>query len=246
MHSSLYKAMKAKAPNPDKITIAAWIFTHTHGDHIGAFKGIVSNFSTYSSKIIIESFVYNLAGSEQALVPNQNLTADDGIRQNIKNTFSSAKRYKVHPGNELNFANMKIQVLATHESYIQEKYPVFQNACCLVLRIEIGGQVIMIEGDTSVQNNVILSDNYGDYLKCDILQATHHGDFGGNVETNLQFAPEIILFFTYNSESTILGKVWNKPLIDNRNPNFKEYLFLKNETVYIPLPYTAGSSYILK
>ena len=249
---TLLEAMREVAPDPDNITIACWIFTHTHGDHIGAFVGVSKNWkSVYSGKLKIESFLYNLAGKEQALVPNQMLTADDTVRKYINNTFPDAKRYKAHPGNKISFANMDIEILATHESYIMDYYPVFKNACCLVLKITVNDQVIMIEGDTGELNNKVLADTYGSYLKCDILQATHHGNFGGLVEANKLFAPEVVLYFCnstgVNGFSSLESKDYNQALINkDQNPYFKEYIVQDCKLIYLSLPYTAGTSQVLK
>ncbi len=38
--SILYEALKEQAPDPNNIRIACWIFTHSHQDHVGAFRGI--------------------------------------------------------------------------------------------------------------------------------------------------------------------------------------------------------------
>ena len=45
---TLFEAMQEVAQDPNNITIACWIFTHSHGDHIGAFHGVYKNWkSTY-------------------------------------------------------------------------------------------------------------------------------------------------------------------------------------------------------
>ncbi len=193
--------------------------------------------------------MYNFPGDEQELVPTQALhNVGSSVRGHIKNTFPDAKRYKAHPGNELTIANMRIEVLGSFESYILGDYPEYNNACNLFLKITVDDEVICIEGDTGTMPNQKLAELYGTYLKCDILQANHHGDFGGVVETNLLFKPETVLFVnTQTRINALIDKDYNQALVDkNKNPYFKEYICHNNATVFLPLPYTPGSYEILK
>lgn len=245
----LYDALRNQAPDPNNITIACWIFTHGHGDHFGAFSGISKEYSQkYAATLKVESFMYNFPGDEQAKVPTQNLYSGNTVVRNfIENVFSNAKRYKVRPGNELTLANMRIEVLGAHESFIFDYYPEYYNACNLFLKITINNQVICIEGDNDATNNITLAETYGTYLKCDILQADHHGDFGGVVSVNLLFSPQTVLFLNTQARmNALLQKDYNQALVDvNQNPNFKEYICHNSATIYLPLPYTPGSSVIL-
>lgn len=245
----LYNALRNQAPDPENITIACWIFTHGHGDHFGAFSGISKQYGElYAKTLTVESFLYNFPGDEQAKVPTQNLYSGNTVVRNfIEKPFSDAKRYKVRPGNELTLANMRIEVLGSHESFHFNYYPEYYNACNLFLKITINGQVICIEGDNDATNNLTLAETYGTYLKCDILQADHHGDFGGVVSVNLLFAPSTVLFLnTQERMNTLLSKDYNQALVDvNQNPNFKEYVCHNSATTYFPLPYTPGSYVIL-
>ena len=243
LHEELFESMQKVAPDPEHITIAAWMFTHTHGDHIGAFKGIVANWSNYKNKLVVESFVYNFPGYENAR--SETTCADDGIRKNIEDIFPNAKRYKVHPGNVLYFANMKVEIIQTPESYILK--PSMQGSFIsnTMFRISIGDEIIFIEADAGEPLNKLVADTFGSFLECTILQASHHGGTGGYVTTNKLFKPEVVLFFNY--DKSVETYTINRFLIDvNKNPNYKEHLYLENDTVWLPLPYIPGSSYILK
>ena len=115
------------------------------------------------------------------------------------------------------------------------------------MKITVDGEVICIEGDADATTNVTLAETYGTYLKCDILQADHHGDFGGVVETNLLFSPETVLFVnTKETMNGLINKDYNQALVDVRkNPNFKEYICHNSANTYLPLPYSPGSYVVL-
>lgn len=245
----LYDALKAQAPDPNNIKIACWIFTHSHEDHVGAFRGIAKNYNKlYADTLTIESLMYNFPGAEQEKSPQALYNVGASVRGHIAKTFPNITRYKAHPGNELQIANMRIEVLGSHESYIFDKYPEHYNRCNLMLKITVDGTVICIEGDTGEDDNNTLAQTYGTYLRCNILQAAHHGGGGGTVQANLLFAPETVLYVTTESRLVDgrLGETYNQALINvNKNPNFKEYVCHNTANTYFSLPYTPGSYKIL-
>jgi len=246
MDQRLYDQLKNQAEDASNIVIACWILTHSHQDHIAAFQGFAHNFKdVYSSTVTVESVMFNFAGEEQASVTTQQLSASDNeIRSRVKSAFSDSKLFKPHPGNEISFANMKIEVLGTHESYIFKSYPEDYNACCLFLKLTVNDQVICITADTDATNNKVIEQNYGDYLKCDILQVDHHGGFGGVSSTNRLFAPETLIFFTNNTNYTkYQASSYNQVLL--KNPNFKQSIVVDRRIIYMPLPYTSGTSSVI-
>lgn len=246
MDQRLYDQLKSQAEDPANIVIACWILTHSHQDHIAAFQGFAHNFKdVYSSTVTIESIMFNFAGEDQASVTTQQLNVSDNeIRSKVKSAFADSKLFKPHPGNEISFANMRIEVLGTHESYIFKSYPEDYNACCLFLKITVGDQVICIPADSDATNNKVIEQNYGDYLKCDILQVDHHGGFGGVSSTNRLFAPETLIFFTNETNyAKYQASSYNQVLL--KNPNFKQSIVVDRKIIYMPLPYTANTSTVI-
>ena len=220
MDQRLYEQLKKQAEDASNIVIACWIITHSHQDHIAALQGFAHNFKdVYSSTVTIESFMFNFAGDDQASVSTQQLSGSDNeIRSSVSSAFADSKLFKPHPGNEISFANMRIEVLGTHESYIFKNYPEDYNACCLFLKITVNDQVICIPADTDATNNKIIEQIYGEYLKCDILQVNHHGGFGGVSSTNKLFAPEVLIFFTNNTNyPKYEASSYNQTLLTNKN-----------------------------
>ena len=41
----LYRILRKQAPDPDNIVIAAWIFSHSHGDHSGMFPYFTASYA---------------------------------------------------------------------------------------------------------------------------------------------------------------------------------------------------------
>lgn len=245
----LVRELRRQAPDPDRVVIACWIFTHGHADHTYGFYGLCEGWERYRWWITVESFLCNLPGEEQAFVPWQMVIEGARMREYIHGLFPSARRYKAHPGWILDFANLRAEVLATHESYVYAEYPNYQNACNTLLRLEIEGQVVMIPGDTSNYDHDKLVELYGDYLSCDILQAPHHGGRGsGTVESARAYAPRVVLFCNTSlgheySAGFMMKLDYNQALVDRaQNPRFEEYVVAENHVTYFPLPYRAGNA----
>ena len=240
----LYNELRAQAPDPNNIVIAAWFITHSHVDHTAAFLQIANDYGTkYAKTLKIEKIIYNFSSAEQASSHTQKLAdSDNTLRSLTKRSFSSSLYYKPHPGNEFNFANMKVEVLGTHDSYYPP-YPNLYNACCLFLKVTIENQVIIVTADTDPANLLSLQDTYGSYLKCDILQAVHHGGRGGGVSLNKIMNPSVVLFFnTQELLEPYLKQDYNKTLLSN--PAYKEMFVSGHKITILPLPYTPGTAII--
>lgn len=248
--AKLFSAMQNVAEDPDNIVIACWLFTHTHGDHIGAIQELAPNYKTYEDKLTVESFMHNFSDNEQALVPAQEVGSNDELRGYFKK-FPDAKIYKAHPGNVAYFGDMKIEVLSTFENYIYTAFPNNWNAVNSMYKITLGGQVILIPGDTSNYDQETLVDIYSDALKCDILQAVHHGFRGGTVAMYRLCRPKVVLFCCCNEGEYGIGNFinndYNQALVDPaQNSEFEEYFVAGTDVTYLPLPYRAGTSIVLE
>ena len=243
MWENTYRIMKDMAPDPEHIVMESWIFTHSHDDHIAAFTQFTQAYEGIKENVTLKSVIANFACPDQA--GKQGLDWSDAlIRKAMKKTFPDVPFYKPHPGNEFIFPGLRAEILGTHESFTgtENGFPYYYNACNLLIKATVAdGQVIMFEGDNDARNNVILGKTYGDYLKCDILQADHHGNFGGVVEVNQLFSPAVILFCNYYSEIPGYFEAdYNQTLL--QGPNFKEYIVTDYQAHTMLLPYVPGTS----
>ena len=242
MWENTYRIMQELAPDPRHITIEAWIFTHSHDDHIAAFTQFTEAYETLRGQVTLKSVIANFACPEQA--GKQGLDwSDELIRKAMREVFPEVPFYKPHPGNEFAFPGLRAEILGTHESFTgtTDGFPYYYNACNLLIKATVCDQVIMFEGDNDARNNVILGKTYGDYLKCDVLQADHHGNFGGVVEVNELFSPSVILFCNYYSEIPKYFEAdYNQTLLNG--PSFKEYIVTDGKAHTMPLPYVPGTS----
>ena len=209
-HSSapyLMEALKKYAPDPENITIAAWLITHMHEDHFGAFIDLALNadFAQDKARITIENLVYSascekntrLASSSQlpwTRIFRRSLT-DEGWGAQIKN------KVKAHPGQQLFLRDLEFTVytsedllhFGTFNPYEDGKYI---NNTSIVTKVNFMGKEMLFLGDSSAANNPnVLAPIYNTELKADVLQVAHHGYADTAAGSILKFVKPQIVFW---------------------------------------------------
>ena len=182
----LYKVLEKQSEDRD-IVIAAWIFTHDHGDHTGFFKKFCQS---YASKVTVERFIYNFPSLSEL---GENATGLVG--SNIIKYFKSSEIVKAHPGQEFYLRNAKIDMLFTNDVWDHNSQALkTQNEASLVFTVELEGKKLMILGDHYEDRGTLQKLYNEKTLKSDIMQVSHHGI--SNCGTNLypMIAPEWVLW----------------------------------------------------
>lgn len=162
----------------EKVKICAWYITHTHSDHMGGMCLFVKK---YHENLDIERIFFNL--------PSVNLD-DELMRNSLKNYsklvgyissyMNDAKFLKIHTGQSFNLAEVKVNVIYTHEDIVDAKNAKTKiaddfNNSSSVIQLEFDGKSFMVLGDINKPAmNIILANNSRDTLKSDIVQLAHH------------------------------------------------------------------------
>ena len=195
----MYDLLKKQAPAGEKIVIAAWLFSHCHGDHIG----LVSDFmKKYHDEIEIEAFVYNFPKDEEILASDSKYMLDDSnIRWNaFRKTrvmyFPDVPVIKPHTGNKLHIRNATFEIYGTLEDLYPETIATKggMNASSVLYKMEIGGQTTMWLGDSAEITGDVAIEQFGDLLKSDLMQIAHHGYNGGTVRFYERIDPTYCLY----------------------------------------------------
>ena len=243
---AIYQTLRDQAPDPAKIEVAAWIITHSHGDHNGGFMLFCEK---YKNVVNISMLMTNLPSEAAA----ENDSGASG-KAAVSNTFSAYQTaypkgqvVKLHNGYNRTIGGAEIEVLYTHEDYITSARTLADtrlwNNTSLIFRINIAGQALMFLGDAQVDSNTITSNMYGDYLKSDIVQVAHHGGEGGTAQIYTLINAATALFTTSDELMPIY-------LADNHNAhlvgktNLKEWINAADRITYFDLPYTVGTAKI--
>lgn len=161
-------------PEDEKVEIATWYFTHAHGDHVlmaGDFLG------EYYDQVNLHSVIFNFPSYHVITESYDNGTFT--LKANLEKYFPDVLYHKLHTGEILNFAGVTMEVVYTHEdavSALGETKVVQFNCSSTVARFTIDGATAMLLGDMGkVAESEIVAMHSKEYLKSDLVQASHHG-----------------------------------------------------------------------
>lgn len=189
----IYEFLRDNNKREGKPVIAAWVFTHSHGDHYGAF---ISFTAKHAGDVVIENFVQN-TGTSECYTDSHDITLES-LGAYAKTYYDNAAVLQPHVGQRLYFCDVEIEVLYTHEMFHfnEERSLSGENVASMETRIWIDGVSILISGDAARSTNQDMVKLLGNYLKSDFLQVSHHGN-GGFDEKLLRAAdPTYILWTT--------------------------------------------------
>lgn len=186
----LFKCLKEGSPYETPV-IACWIMTHPHSDH---FEGYLAFMAKYADEVEIESYLLNFPEHDDfehyaKLAQSDNrFETDSSSYANIPPMYEYMKKsggiiYMGHTGQIYRFTDAVIEILACMDDTIHATDSI--NSSSLVMRMELGGQVILFMTDASF-SAAKLNDKYGSYLKADILQVPHHGFSNGTTEESIR------------------------------------------------------------
>lgn len=241
----IYNTLVELNGGPDNIVIAAWIFSHTHGDHIGAFRAFSAY---YSNKVTVEQFIYNNPTLAQYGESGSTHYGNYEKLVGCMSKFRGAERVIAHPGQVFHLRNATITTLFTYEMRIPATMDVF-NSSSIVMRVEIEGQSFTLLGDLYRPENDLLARYYGKTLKCDFLQVAHHGAPGGTYNTNKLLDPVIVMWPLGEYDYFGVGKYnrskedYNKYFFDSTT--VRQIIVAGRKIVTLPLPYEFPDKLVL-
>jgi len=195
----LYDRIKADSPFDTPI-IAAWIMTHPHSDHFHCFVPFMDK---YADKVKIEKFIFNFPEADDLAHYPKLAELDDRMDYDTSETTyiplmlerienTGAAVYTPHTGQVYKIGDAVCEILASMDNTIHLSDNI--NAASIVIRMELGGQVILWATDASFSKAKI-PERWGSYLKADILQIPHHGFQCGKAEAEVEgydlISPEV-------------------------------------------------------
>jgi len=235
-----------------KPTVAMWIMTHPHCDHYHAFFPF---YEKYGKDVIIERFMFNFPDADD-ISHYPKLAEVSGIydlpeTEMIPKFLQLVKRmgvpvYTAHTGQKYKIGGAELEIIAS----LDDTYGVTENinSTSLVIRMRLGGQVILWGADASVEYAKLVT-RYQKLLKADILQVMHHGFGGGSAEVEAKgyelIDPDVCLlpvadYHAYTNFCAFKGGARHlMTAVD-----IKE-MITGDKTVTLTLPYTPDSSAIL-
>ena len=181
----LYETMK-KQSGSEQITVAAWVFSHMHSDHVEFFPKFAS---TYADKVTIERFIYNVPGKGQI---NGHSDSFSKIRPILNQYYSDTPKIKAVAGQKFYIRSVEIEILYSFD--ISRNVLKNYNNSSLVFTLKAEGKQVMFMGDYSETTPVLNKIYTVQTLKSDVMQVAHHGISDGNNALNRAIAPDYALW----------------------------------------------------
>ena len=169
--------------------VRAWLFTHPHDDHIGAFTYIMENYDDISVGEIYESFP-----------PDEWVSSvENGSMIEYIKRYRSAVDTKNIPVKHftalesINIGGLKIIPLNTPDNY--NNYTTI-NDSSVALKIYFPKREVLFLGDLAKDGEKDFSKEAKSLLPTDIVQMAHHGQYGVSEDFYKLIMPKITLWPT--------------------------------------------------
>ncbi|HIX14226.1 MAG TPA: MBL fold metallo-hydrolase [Candidatus Hungatella pullicola] len=169
--------------------VSGWFITHPHSDHAGALVEILNN---PDSGITIDGIYYSLA--EQSWYDSHGAGREEFVntfRQALDKVPAENLHGDIQKGQEIQLGEIKIMVL--NNPYLLEETSV--NNSSVVYKIYMNGVSTMVLGDLGPEGGQKLLGEYTqDVLQSDIVQMSHHGQYGVNKDVYAAINAQVALW----------------------------------------------------
>ncbi|MBR4454841.1 MAG: MBL fold metallo-hydrolase [Solobacterium sp.] len=157
-------------------TVDAWLLTHFHEDHIGAFNAIYENPGAIKIKDIYASSFDR--DPERYLSLCKSWDTPETFRKFCRIT-SNALIHHPSRGDSITIDGLQFQFFNTYDivmDQLAEGYDL-PNNCCLTFRITGSEDTILFMGDiTSAAVTDHMVDQFAENIKAEYVNACHHGN----------------------------------------------------------------------
>lgn len=168
--------------------VSAWFITHPHSDHVGALVQILNN---PGRKITIDNVYYSLADQswyDKVESSRSNLVND--LRSALA-TLPAEKLHVVRKGEEIKVGQIRAKVL--NDPYLLDATSV--NNSSIAYKFFLNNVSILVLGDMGPDaGKILLEQTTKEDLKSDIVQMSHHGQYGVNRDVYAAINPKIALW----------------------------------------------------
>ncbi len=152
--------------------VDAWILTHPHADHIGAFCEIYQNLRNIS---IDKVYTVKMASPKLCLAnaPWDSVDAYEKFR-----SMKIRQLKYVHRGDRLKIKGLNIEILSAYEKKIDVISSDLLNDGSMMFKVYGKNESMLFCADVGKRPSHYLKKKYGKKLKSDYLQMGHHGNGG--------------------------------------------------------------------
>lgn len=189
----IFELLRKETPSDLPVIVSGWFLSHGHIDHIGKFLDVLK----YNEDIEIRGLYYNFVPVDHPsscfwMQSDKNHTL--GFLDEVNNKHN-IPIYKLHSGQYFYIDKLRIDVLCTHEDVFPKGLENYNDSSTMLM-VTVGENKICFPGDAGGEESKICENRFPDFLKCDIMQVSHHGHFGTSVEFYKMAKADVALFAT--------------------------------------------------
>ncbi len=165
----LYKELLRQTAGKTPV-IRSWIFSHSHMDHYSFFDEFSSQFG---KNVELERVMYGIPNSADA----SDKWLHTSISQKLKRfaTIDKMEITAVHTGMSFKYGKLQLEILLAPENVYVNGNPTNFNESSIVVRFKSDKGSFISLADIPILGSKYMIDIYGDALKSDICQVSHHG-----------------------------------------------------------------------
>lgn len=169
--------------------VAGWFITHPHSDHAGALIEILNN---PDSQITIDNVYYRFADQEWYDVYGSG-RGDFvvSLREALEKLPPERLHGDITKGQEIQLGDIRAVVM--NDPYLLDVTSV--NNSSVAFKFFLNNVSILVLGDLGPEGgSLLMNDHTPDELKSDIVQMSHHGQYGVNRDVYAAISPQIALW----------------------------------------------------
>ena len=168
--------------------VDAWILTHPHQDHIGAFNSLYKDLDGIEIENI---YTVDMASPEECI----QVASWDSV--NAYNDFLALNISDItylYAGDKLEICGLDFEIISAYDENVKKLSKDFLNDGSMIFKVTNNMESMLFCADVGISMSDFLVEKWGDSLKTDYLQMAHHG-FGGLSDTFYQKVSPNIAFF---------------------------------------------------
>lgn len=171
--------------------VDAWILTHPHPDHIGAFNEVCQ-----MPDIDIKQ-IYATPVDYEFYKANAHPWDEFDVYENFLEQMTNNKKLAyVSEGDEYDLDGIRMKVLYAYSDDLIEKYE-SKDPCNdggIVFKLSGRTESMLFLADVGARMSPYIIENHAEDLKCDYVQMGHHGNGGSSEELLSLVSPRVAFF----------------------------------------------------
>lgn len=171
--------------------VDAWILTHPHPDHIGAFNAIMKNPAGITVDMVYDVYIDLEEYRSVAREWDEIGVYEDYLLMAFDVVFPVTH---VERGMEFNILGLKAECYNAYDEEVRKRTDSICNNGSLMFRLTGKEESFLFCADVEDDMEEYLITAYGNQLKADYVQMSHHGNWGISEAFYRQVSPKAAFF----------------------------------------------------